>query len=133
MSARGFNIPIDAAFTIPAEKGKNILLFTNHQQWDPGYRKSMTRNLFATIELKLNEKNKGEGRFYEDAQIRLEPQEGKKFTFFEAGRIPAPTDESPNLTTPAIYFRPLGDVNDTEKCENRARKAYLDGKSSRTG
>jgi hypothetical protein len=25
-----------------------------------------------------------------------------------------------------IYFRPLGDVNDTEKCENRARKAYLD-------
>jgi hypothetical protein len=76
MYARGFNIIIHAAFTIPTEKGKKILLFTNNQQWDPGYQKSKTRNLFAAIELKLNEKNKGEGRFYEDAQIRLEPQEG---------------------------------------------------------
>ena len=76
MYAHGFNIPIHAAFTIPTEKGKKILLFTNRQQWDPGYQKSMSRNLFAAIELKLNEKNKGEGRFYEDAQIRLEPQEG---------------------------------------------------------
>ena len=25
---------------------------------------------------------------------------------------------SPNLTTLVIYFRPLGDVNDNEKCEN---------------
>jgi hypothetical protein len=76
MYAHGFNIPIHAAFSIPTEKGKRILLFTNRQQWDPGYQKSMTRNLFAAIELKLNEKNKGEGRFYEDAQIRLEPQDG---------------------------------------------------------
>jgi hypothetical protein len=76
MYAHGFNIPIHAAFSIPTEKGKKILLFTNRQQWDPGYQKSMTRNLFAAIELKLNEKNKGEGRFYEDAQIRLEPQDG---------------------------------------------------------
>jgi len=76
MYAHGFNIPIHAAFTIPTEKGKKVLLFTNRQQWDPGYQKSMGRNLFAAIELKLNEKNKGEGRFYEDAQIRLEPQEG---------------------------------------------------------
>jgi hypothetical protein len=76
MYAHGFNIPIHAAFTIPTEKGKKVLLFTNRQQWDPGYQKSMSRNLFAAIELKLNEKNKGEGRFYEDAQIRLEPQEG---------------------------------------------------------
>jgi hypothetical protein len=76
MYAHGFNIPVHAAFTIPTEKGKKILLFTNRQQWDPGYQKSMGRNLFAAIELKLNEKNKGEGRFYEDAQIRLDPQEG---------------------------------------------------------
>jgi len=39
-------------------------------------------------------------------------------------RIPAPTDEPPYLTTLVIYFRPLGDVNDTEKCGHRARKAY---------
>ena len=42
----------------------------------------------------------------------------------------APTDEFPRLTTLVIYFRPLCDVNDNEKCENRARKAYGDGKSS---
>ena len=76
MYSHGFNIPIHAAFSIPTEKGKKILLFSNRQQWDPGYQKSMGRNLFMAIELKLNEKNKGEGRFYEDAQIRLEPQEG---------------------------------------------------------
>ncbi|TRZ89229.1 hypothetical protein D4R89_06405 [bacterium] len=29
-----------------------------------------------------------------------------------------------------IYFRPLCDVNYNEKCENRARKAYGDGKPS---
>jgi hypothetical protein len=28
------------------------------------------------IELTLNEKGKGEGRFYEDAQIRLQPEDG---------------------------------------------------------
>jgi hypothetical protein len=76
MYSHGFNIPIHAAFTIPTEKGKKVLLFTNRQQWDPGYQKSMARNLFMAIELKLNAKGKGEGRFYEDAQIRLEPQDG---------------------------------------------------------
>jgi hypothetical protein len=76
MYSHGFNIPIHAAFTIPTEKGKKVLLFTNRQQWDPGYQKSMARNLFMAIELKLNAKGKGEGRFYEDAQIRLELQDG---------------------------------------------------------
>jgi hypothetical protein len=76
MYSHGFNIPIHAAFSIPTEKGRKVLLFTNRQQWDPGYQKTMARNLFMAIELKLNAKGKGEGRFYEDAQIRLEPQEG---------------------------------------------------------
>jgi hypothetical protein len=76
MYSHGFNIPVHAALTVPTEKGKKILLFFNRQQWDPGYQKSMGRNLFMAIELKLNAKGKGEGRFYEDAQIRLEPQEG---------------------------------------------------------
>jgi hypothetical protein len=56
-----------------------------------------------------------------------------EFPFSATRRIPAPTDESPNLTTLVIFFLPLGDVNDNEKCENRARKAYLDGKPSRIG
>jgi hypothetical protein len=74
--SHGFNISVHAAFSIPTEKGRKILLFTNRQQWDPGYQKSMARNLFMAIELKLNEKGKGEGRFYEDAQIRLQPEDG---------------------------------------------------------
>ena len=76
MYAHGFNLPIHAALTVPTEKGKKVLLFLNRAQWDPGYQKSMGRYLFMAIELKLNEKGKGEGRFYEDANIRLDPQEG---------------------------------------------------------
>ena len=76
MYSRGFNIPIHAALTVPGEKGKKVLLFMNRQQWDPGYQKTMGRYLFMAIELKLNEKGKGEGRFYDDAQVRLEPSLG---------------------------------------------------------
>ena len=76
MYAHGFNLPIHAALTVPTEKGKKVLLFLNRAQWDPGYQKSMGRYLFMGIELKLNEKGKGEGRFYEDANIRLDPQLG---------------------------------------------------------
>ncbi len=74
--ARGFNIPIHAALAVPTEKGKKLLLFMNRQQWDPGYQKTMGRYLFMAIEIKLNEKGKGEGRFYDDAQLRLEPNLG---------------------------------------------------------
>ncbi|HOW86281.1 MAG TPA: hypothetical protein P5119_09825 [Candidatus Aminicenantes bacterium] len=76
MYARGFNIPIHAAVTVPAENGKKVLLFMNRQQWDPGYQKTRGRYLFMAIELRLNEKGKGEGRFYDDAQVRLEPSLG---------------------------------------------------------
>lgn len=76
MYARGFNLTIHAALTVPTEKGKKVLLFLNRQQWDPGYQKSMGRYLFMAIELKLNAKGKGEGRFLEDAQIRIEPTDG---------------------------------------------------------
>jgi hypothetical protein len=76
MYTRGLNLTVHAAFSIPTEKGRKILLFFNRQQWDMSYQRSMSRNLFMAMELKLNEKGKGEGRFYEDAQIRLEPIEG---------------------------------------------------------
>jgi hypothetical protein len=73
MYSRGFNIIVHAALTVPTEKGKKVLLFLTRQQWDPGYQKTMGRYLFMAIELKLNAKGKGEGRFYDDAQIRLDP------------------------------------------------------------
>jgi hypothetical protein len=77
MYARGWNLPIHAAQVVPTEKGKNVLLFLNRQGWDPGSYQKPGRNFFMVIELKLNEKGKGEGRFYEDAQIKLDTVAGK--------------------------------------------------------
>jgi hypothetical protein len=78
MSARGWNLPIHAALTVPTEKGKKVMLFFNRQNWDPGSRfGSSGRHFFMVIELKLNKKGKGEGRFYEDAQIKLDSMLGK--------------------------------------------------------
>jgi hypothetical protein len=72
LSSRGWNLPIHAALTVPTEKGKNVLLFFNRQTWDPGSQIIRGRHFFMVIELKLNAKGKGEGRFYEDAQIKLD-------------------------------------------------------------
>jgi len=72
MASRGWNLPIHAALTVPTEKGKKVLLFFNRQTWDPGSQIVRGRHFFMVMELTLNEKGKGEGRFYEDAQIRLD-------------------------------------------------------------
>jgi hypothetical protein len=78
MSARGWNLPIHAAVTVPTEKGKIVRLFFNRQNWNPGTQFGSTgRHFFMVIELKLNQKGKGEGRFYEDAQIKLDSVLGK--------------------------------------------------------
>jgi len=77
MYARGWNLPIHAAQVLPTEKGKKVLLFLNRQGWDPGSYQKPGRNYFMVIELKLNGKGKGEGRFYEDAKIRLDSMLGK--------------------------------------------------------
>jgi len=78
MYARGWNLPIHAALVFPTEKGKKILLFFNRQNWEPGSQFASTgRHFFMVMELKLNEKGKGEGRFFEDAQIKLDPLLGK--------------------------------------------------------
>ncbi len=71
MSTRGYNLPIHAAVVVPTEKGKVIRLFLNRQNWNPGAYKPVGRHYFMAIELKINEKGKGEGRFYEDAQLKL--------------------------------------------------------------
>ena len=77
MSSRGWNLPIHAALTGPTEKGKKVLLFFNRQTWDPGSQIIRGRHFFMAMELTLNEKGKGEGRFYEDAQIKLDSMLGK--------------------------------------------------------
>jgi hypothetical protein len=76
MSSRGWNLPIHAAVTVPTEKGKKVLLFLNRQSWDPGSYVARGRHFFMVIELTLNAKGKGEGRFYEDAQIKLDSMLG---------------------------------------------------------
>jgi hypothetical protein len=77
MAGRGWNLPIHAAMTVPTEKGKKVLLFFNRQTWDPGSQILRGRHFFMVMELTLNAKGKGEGRFYEDAQIKLDPLLGK--------------------------------------------------------
>lgn len=72
MASRGWNLPIHAALTVPTEKGKKVLLFFNRQTWDPGSQIIRGRYFFMVIELTLNKKGTGEGRFYEDAQIKLD-------------------------------------------------------------
>lgn len=71
MYARGWNLPIHAAVVVPTEKGKIVRLFFNRQNWNPGAYQPVGRHYFMAMELKLNEKGKGEGRFYEDAQLKL--------------------------------------------------------------
>jgi len=71
MYARGWNLPIHAAVVVPTEKGKVVRLFFNRQNWNPGAFQPVGRHYFMAMELKLNEKGKGEGRFYEDAQLKL--------------------------------------------------------------
>ena len=72
MTTRGWNLPIHAAVVAPDDKGgKVVRLFFNRQTWNPGSYKPVGRHYFMAIELKLNEKGKGEGRFYEDAQLKL--------------------------------------------------------------
>ena len=77
MYARGWNLPIHTAQVVPTEKGKKIVLMLNRQGWDPGAAQTGSRHYFMCIELNLNEKGKGEGRFYEDAEIKLDSELGR--------------------------------------------------------
>jgi hypothetical protein len=76
MYSRGWNLPIHAALTVPTEKGKRVLLFFNRQSWDPESSIGIGRNYFMAMEFNLDEKGKGDGRFYEDTRIKLTPLEG---------------------------------------------------------
>lgn len=77
MSDRGRNLPVHASHVVTTEKGRTIVLFLNHQAWEAGSTfVDHSSNPFMVIEIKLNEKGKGDGRFYEFAQIRLRPELG---------------------------------------------------------
>lgn len=75
--ARGYNMEIHMAQVLPTEKGRKVLVLLNRQAWSQGSYLVRGRNYFMVIELDLNEKGRGEGRFYEDAQIQLDPNLGK--------------------------------------------------------
>lgn len=77
MYARGYNMEIHMAQILPTDKGRKLLLALNRQAWAQGSYQVRGRNYFMIIEVDLNEKGRGEGRFYEDAQLRLDPNLGK--------------------------------------------------------
>jgi hypothetical protein len=72
MSTRGLKIEFHAAHVIPKEKGKKIMLFTEKQAWETGVSQRLDgRFPFMVVELDLDDKGKGEGKIYENAQITL--------------------------------------------------------------
>jgi len=70
--ARGFNLTVHMAQVFEDEKGKRVILVFRREPWSQGSQLSGGRNYFMAIELKLNKKGEGEGRFYEDAQIEMD-------------------------------------------------------------
>ena len=77
MSTRGWNLPIHAAQFTATEKGKKVRLFFLRQNWNPNYQFASTgRYLFMAIKLDISEKGQGTGRLYEDASIKMDPDNG---------------------------------------------------------
>ena len=77
MYTRGWNLPIHAAQFTATEKGKKVRLFFLRQNWNPGSHFASTgRYLFMAIELDISEKGQGTGRLYEDASIKMDPDNG---------------------------------------------------------
>jgi hypothetical protein len=72
--ARGLNITVHAARVIPREDGgRQILLFTEKQGWEVDVMQRMDgRFPFMVFELDLDNKGAGEGKIYENAQIKLQ-------------------------------------------------------------
>lgn len=77
--ARGFNLTVHMAQFSEDEKGKKVILVFRREPWSQGSQLSGGRNYFMAIELKLNKKGEGEGRFYEDAQIEMDSMAGRVY------------------------------------------------------
>ncbi len=72
MSARGLKVDVHVAQVMPKENGRKITLFTERQGWEVDvFQRVDGRYPFMVIELELDNKGKGEGRIYENAQIKL--------------------------------------------------------------
>jgi len=86
MDSRGWNLPVHAAQVTPAEKGKKVTLVMMRQTWDPGSQFGRTgSNMFMVLELNVRDKGAGDGRLYEDANIRIIlPGGGIEMTKYEA-------------------------------------------------
>jgi hypothetical protein len=69
---RGVKINLNAAQSLPTEKGRKVILVGNSQSWslDTSYRYD-GRFPFLFIELDLNQKGKGSGKIYVQADITL--------------------------------------------------------------
>ncbi len=76
--ARGYNLTIHMAQVQLGEDGKRkVILVFRREPWSQGTQLGTGRYYFMVMELKLNEKGKGEGRFYEDAQIQFDVTNGR--------------------------------------------------------
>jgi hypothetical protein len=70
--ARGLNITIHAAQVIPGENGRKIQLFTEKQTWEVDtFQRADGRFPFMVFELDVDNTGNGEGKIYENAQIKL--------------------------------------------------------------
>ncbi len=75
IGGRGIKVNFHAAHSLPTEKGRKIMLFTQRQSWDPeAQQRTDQRFTFMVIELNLDKKGKGDGKIYEQANIRLTGQ-----------------------------------------------------------
>lgn len=75
IGGRGIKVNIHAAHSLPTEKGRKIMLFTQRQSWDPeAQQRTDQRFTFMVFELNLDKKGKGDGKIYEQANIRLTGQ-----------------------------------------------------------
>jgi hypothetical protein len=72
IGGRGVKINLHAAHSVSTENGRQILLFTQRQTWDLDMQQRIDRRFpFMVIELNLDDKGNGEGKIYEQANIRL--------------------------------------------------------------
>jgi len=77
--ARGYNLTIHMAQAQEEENGKKVIVVLRREPWSQGSQLGVGRNYFMAIELNLNKEGKGEGRFYEDAQIEMDVMGGKVY------------------------------------------------------
>lgn len=69
---RGLKVNIHVAQVQPKENGRKIFLFTEKQSWDLDVVQRMDdRYPYLVIELDLDNRGKGSGKIYENAQIRM--------------------------------------------------------------